>query len=439
MFDLLADAIQEHIPKSIASPLIVSVSGGVDSMVLLHVLHTMDYPLIVAHVNHQRRKASDEEYVRLQRYCKTLEIPFEGTRYEEAEPGNFQANARDFRLEFLKDTARKYGSRLIMTAHHQNDRIESFLMRLSEGRTLNALTSIRPVLIAEGFKIVKPFLSIPKSTLETYAKNHELPYFEDASNQDTIYTRNFIRHELIPRFKEMNASFEASLPNLLDELEEADDLIEKTVLRHPGFHEDTVSLSEFLSLSPLLKRRFLKRKIQTYLPDYHPSKKELNALIQTIDLPNNAVVPLKKGYALHKEYQVFFIRRQDDDMGFSIKITGPGLFAVPDGSTLEISNEKKVRNLTKVFELWYNDDVYPLYLRHRRDGDRIRFNYGHKKIKDLFIDLKIPPHKRNKILLLCDDKNNVLWIPSLDLKAVQDEGANPLYLHFHDAEDQEIS
>ncbi|MFP4078110.1 MAG: tRNA lysidine(34) synthetase TilS, partial [Candidatus Izemoplasmataceae bacterium] len=203
MSECLQDAIRETIPKSLNKPLVVSVSGGVDSMVLLHVLHSMGFPLVVAHVNHQKREASEKEYEAIMEYCATIGVPFEGTRYK-GEAGNFQAKARNFRLNFLKDTARKYGSRHILTAHHRDDRIETFLMRFSEGRSLNALTSIRTVFETEGMKFVKPFLSIPKSALMNYAEDHAIPYSEDSSNQDVIYTRNFIRHKLLPRFNELN-------------------------------------------------------------------------------------------------------------------------------------------------------------------------------------------------------------------------------------------
>ncbi|MFW5913603.1 MAG: tRNA lysidine(34) synthetase TilS [Bacillota bacterium] len=434
MSECLQDAIQQTIPRSLKRPMIVSVSGGVDSMVLLHVLHSMDFPLVVAHVNHQKRKASVKEYEAIMQYCDTIGVPFEGTRYKDGS-GNFQADARNFRLAFLKDKARQYNAKYILTAHHQDDRIETFMMRLSEGRSLNALTSIRTVSETEGLTFVKPFLSIRKDTLRKYAQEHEIPYFEDASNQELIYTRNVVRHKLLPRFNELNPSFDETVVQLIDELQEADEFIEKTVIARPAFKKDTVILSDFLSLSPLLQRRFLKRKIQTYIPSYHPSKKELSTIIQTINRPSNAEIPLKDGFSLHKEYQIFFIKKHDDAWVFSLKITGPGLYSLPGGSTLEITTEKKVRNVTKVYELWYNDFVYPLYLRHRKDGDRIRFSYGHKKIKDLFIDLKIPPHKRNKILLLTDDKNNVLWIPSLDIQSFQDKGRNRLLLYFHENQD----
>lgn len=435
MKDRLVQTVRAHMPDPLHGPIIVSVSGGVDSMVLLDVLLAMHTPLVVAHVNHQKRTASDAEYEAIEHHCKNLGIPFEGTHYND-QNGNFQANARAFRLSFLKDTARKHGTTHIMTAHHFDDRVETFLMRMIEGRSLNGLNPMEPRTHADGFTLIKPFLNTPKSTIEDYAHKHGVHYYEDTSNKDTAYTRNYIRHEIIPRFKRLNASFDDTVLDLMDEIAEADVFLEKAVTSHPSFQKDTVLVSEFTGFSSLFQRRFLKRKIQTCLPSYHPSRKELDEIIRELDRPANFKRPLKEGCALHKEYRVFFVKRHDGTPFEPIEITGPGLYSTPDGSTLEITDEKKSRNLTKVYELWYNDDVYPLYLRHREDGDKIRFSYGHKKIKDLFIDWKIPPHKRNEIVLLTDKNHNVLLIPGLDIKAKQDRGRHCLHLYFHENGDR---
>ncbi len=427
----LQELVRPFLIGSGRSPIVLSVSGGVDSMVLLHVLLDLDAPIVVAHVNHQLRDESEEEYQAIQTLCEQKTIPFEGTHFQK-QTGNFQAEARSFRLNFLKDVAHRYDASTIMTAHHRDDRIETFIMRLGEGRTLSGLNPMQKVTRSEGFKLVKPFLDVSKESLQTYAESHGIHHYEDASNRDIHYTRNHVRHEIIPRFRSINPSFNEGIIQLMDELSDADRFLEKAVVNHESFHKDTVLVNEFLGFSPLFQRRFLKRKIQMHVPTYFPSKKELDDLIRALDQSGNFTRSLQDGVTLHKEYQVFFIGKTNVEVSLFMKIIGPGTYYTPKGSSIEITHEKISRNLTKAHELWYNDEVYPLYLRYREDGDRIRFSYGHKKIKDLFIDLKIPPHKRNEIILLTDHENNVIWIPELDLKAKQEPAQKRLFLYYHD-------
>ena len=185
---------------TLASPgtYVLAVSGGVDSMVLLDVLRRraagQSWQLVVAHLDHGMRDDSPEDRQLVQRTAEELGLPF---IYKEARlgPGASEAAARKARYEFLRDVGREHGARAIVTAHHQDDVLETAIINLLRGSGRKGLTALRSRPGVE-----RPLLDVPKSTLVAYAKEHDLKWHEDSTNRDTTYLRNYVRHELLPRF-----------------------------------------------------------------------------------------------------------------------------------------------------------------------------------------------------------------------------------------------
>lgn len=425
-------AIEKELPKSNHDPFILALSGGIDSMTLFYMLKNLKRHFVVAHVNHKKRPESDHEYDALKNLCDDFAIPFEGAVFNDAEKGNFQKNARLFRQDFFKKTARKHGSKIILTAHHYDDLLETFLMRLLEGRTLSGLTSMKKTIKTDdGFTFVKPFLDFEKSQIVEYAKYWEIPYFRDESNDFDIYTRNRIRRTLIPMLEKENPNFKSTIRTTLEDIEDLNDFLELKVKSHPMFKENKLSMATFGTFQPAMKRRFLKRKFQTYIPSFHPSKKYLDELISQLQTSAHFSMPLNRDYTLHKAYDVFQIRQnaKNNNKKINTLITQQGTYPIDENHTLVVTDKKKADTLTKPYVLWYNDDVYPIIMRTRENGDTIEFPYGHKKISRLFIDRKIEPHKRDEMLLLTDTNKNVLWIPSLDIRKTGTTGKHCLYFY----------
>lgn len=174
---------------------VVAVSAGVDSMALLHALHKAKrWKLVVAHMDHGIRSDSAEDLRLVEAVAKDWGLPF---TYHEARLGEAagEAVARGARYDFLRDVQRQYGARAIVTAHHQDDVLETAIINLLRGSGRKGLTSL-----ASREDVERPLLNISKAEIVAYAKDQGLTWREDSTNQDTDYLRNYVRHELLPKF-----------------------------------------------------------------------------------------------------------------------------------------------------------------------------------------------------------------------------------------------
>lgn len=174
---------------------VVAVSGGVDSMTLLHALAANpDYSLVVAHLDHGTRPDSAEDRRLVQRTAAGLGLPF---IYEEARlgPGTSEAAAREVRYDFLRRVRSDHGARAIVTAHHRDDVLETAIINLLRGSGRKGLTALDTKEDVE-----RPLLEVSKSDIIAYAKDQGLEWHDDSTNLDTDYLRNYVRHQLLPRF-----------------------------------------------------------------------------------------------------------------------------------------------------------------------------------------------------------------------------------------------
>lgn len=175
---------------------VVAVSGGVDSVVLLDLLAHQDLSLVVAHFDHGIREDSGEDRQFVGELAKSYGLPFE---YAEGKlgTGTSEEVARAARYDFLRDVQRKHDAKAIVTAHHQDDVLETAILNLLRGTGRKGLTAL-----ASGEELVRPLLNYTKDDIRTYAEAHGLKWHEDSTNQSTAYLRNYIRLELLPRFGE---------------------------------------------------------------------------------------------------------------------------------------------------------------------------------------------------------------------------------------------
>ncbi len=173
---------------------IIAVSGGVDSVVLLHVLaHMPDLQLVAAHYDHGIRQDSAEDRKLVQRYAKAYGLPFE---YEEGKlgPQASEAVARNARYNFLRQVRKKHDAEAIITAHHQDDVLETIIINFMRGTKSKGLSSLR-----SSGEMLRPLLGIPKEDIRQYALQNMLEWREDSTNSDTKYLRNYVRLEIVPR------------------------------------------------------------------------------------------------------------------------------------------------------------------------------------------------------------------------------------------------
>ena len=425
---------------------IVAVSGGVDSMVLLDLMDKLPEnicpQLIAAHVNHQLRTASDKEEAMVRRFCEQRGVPlFVKTWHKKEHPGSgTEEAARRFRYHFFSELMGLKNAAAVLTAHHQGDQAETILMRLMRGSSLPSLTGIQEERHFNGGKLIRPLLPFSKERLYQYASAVSLPYMEDASNQDLRYTRNRVRHQLLPQMQEVNPQVEEHLSFFAEEMtdllsianEQIKPATEKLIRRKKESVE--WQTNEFFSLSPSLRRFVLEEILEqqmgkdeadfrrAHLPDVIRWMRESGPNTR-LELPN--------GWRLQKRYDICILTNQSShsasQLSSPIQLVPGEWVALPEGGRIGLFSKNDPSSFfegTSITRIGFSSDniELPLLIRHRLPGDRMLIEgTGTKKLKDLFIDLKIPVEERDRAIVIVDAKGAVLWVPGVRESALSNK------------------
>ena len=433
--------------------IIVAVSGGPDSVALLHILFLLsrewDWRLVVAHVNHGfRGSESDAEAKLVEQLANKLGLPFEGVTldlpaYIRQSGMNSQAAAREKRYEFLHHVAEKHACTRIATAHHADDQMETIIMRFLRGSGSSGLAGILARRPFKNVELIRPILRITKHDLLTFCLNNGLHYCVDSSNQKQEYTRNRVRLELIPMLKSYNPNLLETLSRLADTTREEDAFLhaEASALleRITAWDQGRCRFSAAVvgTLHVALQRRIVKL-ILSYLShdsdniDFVAIEMVRQACLQqrTPSLQLN----LSGGLRLVREYdQVSILSAEKlDRIEFQYEWSLDGrMLDIPEADVrmeaLYMYNLAEWNDFSDPNVVFFDVDrlLLPLLVRNRREGDRMQLPglNGRKKVKDIFIDLKIPPSRRERIPLLFDAEGRLLWIPGIrqSIHAVVDQ------------------
>ena len=214
--------------------ILLAVSGGMDSMVLLELMQIAakkdHLELIVAHVNHQLREESKSEADYLKKYCRKQKISYYSKVWAHSDKTkNTEARARKFRYDFFTEVMEQEEIPVLLTAHHSDDQAETVLMKLTRGSALPNLVGIRAKQSFANGLLIRPFLIFSKERLEAFAKESEIVYFEDSSNQSDLYMRNRIRHKVVPLLKKENSRFLQHMEDFSEQITLADEIIQLVI------------------------------------------------------------------------------------------------------------------------------------------------------------------------------------------------------------------
>lgn len=398
----------------------IGISTGVDSSVLLDLLlknrDKFNYNIILCHVNHKKRLQSEEEELYIKDFAKKNNLILEVLHLDlhEIEDENFQSAARMKRLSFFNDVMNKYNSEYLFLAHHLNDDIETSLMHIIRGSNLKGYSGIDEISFnKEGKYILRPLLKVLKDEIVEYAIKNGVKYFEDESNNSDDYTRNRVRHFIVPKFFEENNNFKDQFLQYKETLKQAyilicekrDQYINELIDRKDDVLEFDVT--KFKELDDFYQEQVLFE----VLKKHQLSKKNIQEIIKLIDSNKANLVIDYKNISFCKQYDRVSICDKFEKVGknTNILIDKLGVFDVNNDFELvveEFSLEDLKKNenmLTNLNVIWYNVSNLPLILRNRQNGDRIQIGEGTKKIKDLLIDEKVPQSKRDSLLLLEKD------------------------------------
>ncbi|BDB53113.1 tRNA lysidine(34) synthetase TilS [Flavobacterium ammonificans] len=404
--------ISNHFPFLQGKKLLLAVSGGLDSMVLVHLFQQLNYEIVVLHCNFQLRGLeSFEDQQFIQEYSNTNAIPFVFTQFDtEAFAADckvsIQVAARELRYSWFYEQLAIQKGDFILTAHHADDNLETFLINLSRGTGLEGLTGIP----AQNEKVIRPLLSFSRQQMEEYASVNKLKWREDSSNASDKYLRNKIRHHLVPLLKELNPNFISSFEKTQSFLSEAQELVDdaaimvyQQVAREEGedIYFDLVRLLQLPNYSSYLYQ-WLKEFGFTAWDDIYElvtsqSGKQVVApyfrLIKDRDCLILSPLPSQENQ------QEFEIESVESKVKFPLNLVFSTVskIGVASNSTIFVDQDKL---------------VFPLTLRHWNEGDVFQpfgMEGKSKKVSKLFKDEKLSLIAKEKVWLLCSN-NQVVWV-----------------------------
>ena len=364
--------------------ILVAVSGGADSMSLLHFLYNhqkdLDIQLGIAHVNHKQRQESEHEEAYLRHWAEEHKVPFHYSEFS----GKFSENAaRTFRYEFFKRVMKDYDYSALVTAHHADDQAETIFMRLLRGSRLRHLTGISAIRPFGTGQIIRPFLHLTKAQLPVTF------HFEDRSNTSLAYLRNRIRLSYLPTLSQENPKIKEHLCLLAEEIglmEQALGELTKDI--------SITDLSVFQQQSDAVQLFLLQNYLDSF-PDLQLSKGQFNQLISYLRKNVSGKIPLKNGYELVKTQTSFLVRKEEAISLSPSCLLEFGKSVEFEAYTLTFSEFNDVSN-TDAISIWSDA---PIVIRHRKEGDKIDLGSHHKKLRRLFIDNKILEKDRQKAIV----------------------------------------
>jgi len=424
--------------------IVVAVSGGIDSMVLLDALCSLkieyELELIVCHVNHKVRIESDEEYEFVSAKCRQYGIRFEGMVLSPQNDENFHQYARNQRYEFFYETAKKLGANKIALAHHADDQAETILMRLVRGSGFIGYAGISGDGYYKDVPLIRPLLETTRKEITAYQLRHQLEYRNDSSNFEDHYTRNRYRHHLMPIVEKEDPKYQEKFQQFSTYITEAYQLISRLSVSfmadHVKFTEKEASLpiADFLELDRAVARDVIKKTVDRLTKDgLELSFRHLNNILNLAANPKpNARITMNKSLIVRRRYRELCFSMPSPAIFYQeIVLDGFGSFTLQNGDTVNIQENPSDTGGISI-ELWYNnlDFVFPLCCRNRRIGDRIRLSAGTKKISDLLIDLKVPREEREKVLVVENRNHEIFWIPGYKIGSLAREGNQKIYVSY---------
>ena len=410
----------------------IALSGGVDSIVLFHLLVT-EYKdsykeLVVFHINHGLREESYEEAEFVEKFVKDFDVKFykEELNMSDLERDSHTSEemlARELRYQAFNKMAKLEGVTKLLTAHHKNDQVENILMRLLTGRSIDYSLAICEEIEMAGLTIYRPLLNSLKAELEEYAKEKNLHYYLDATNFDTDYTRNNIRHNIVPLLNDINSGSFDNLINFANYYQNINNNLKKAILSNKDNYifsrdEDKISLvkDKFLELNEEEMYFLLKDLITDELGVFDIKQKAIFDVVSSLKKNSgNKSYDLKNNLKIISQYETLYIHKIEKKCyNDKIEII---IDKICENSVYEFYQNKFIISTdAKDSEIGFNKSELPLLVTIKKEGDRVRRGEINKKLSRIFIDEKIPKELRDTLPVIRNNKGEVLGVLGIGTK-----------------------
>ena len=410
----------------------IALSGGVDSIVLFHLLVT-EYKdsykeLVVFHINHGLREESYEEAEFVEKFVKDFDVKFykEELNMSDLERDSHTSEemlARELRYQAFNKMAKLEGVTKLLTAHHKNDQVENILMRLLTGRSIDHSLAICEEIEMAGLTIYRPLLNSLKAELEEYAKEKNLHYYVDATNFDTDYTRNNIRHNIVPLLNDINSGSFDNLINFANYYQNINNNLKKAILSNKDNYifsrdEDKISLvkDKFLELNEEEMYFLLKDLITDELGVFDIKQKAIFDVVSSLKKNSgNKSYDLKNNLKIISQYETLYIHKIEKKCyNDKIEII---IDKICENSVYEFYQNKFIISTdAKDSEIGFNKSELPLLITTKKEGDRVRRGEINKKLSRIFIDEKVPKELRDTLPVIRNNKGEVLGVLGIGTK-----------------------
>lgn len=393
---------------------LLAVSGGVDSMVLLDLFRRSDQKIAVAHCNFQLRGYdSDLDQQLVEKYCQKNNIPFYCKKFDtltvaESTKESIQMLARRLRFDWFNELIRKYEFHYLATAHHAEDSLETALINLTRGTGINGLKGITP---KSGQKI-RPLLSFTKEDILIYAKQNSITWREDSSNASTKYHRNKIRHQVLPVLEELNPAVYQTFLESSEQIASSWGFIERQ-LSH--FLKNNVYQNGYFFNKIALSNPDIFFLFQTALAQFTFSKDQISKFSNG-NMPETGAKFMTNEWELSCSADGMYLLPIGEEKEFEMVINSSDqIIECPIGS-ISIVNQKVFpdkKDLIDSRNAYFDVSKlqFPLILRKWRKGDKFTpFGMkGQKLISDYLIDIKMPISLKSQQMVLCSNET-IIWL-----------------------------
>jgi tRNA(Ile)-lysidine synthase len=421
---------------------IIGISGGADSVCLLFVLlelqKELSFTLEAVHVNHLLREDAAEDALFVGELCREQGVKLRFFSAKVADLArvkglSVEEAGREYRYECFQEAASAHPKAKIAVAHHQNDCAETVLFNLFRGSGLKGLAGIRPV----RDNIIRPLLCCERQEIEDYLANRGISYRQDQSNDDDIYIRNRIRHQLLPLAKEINSATIKHITNSSDLIWEAESYLRKhstiayrkCVTSFPDKRE--ISIKKLNKQDLIIQKRLLLQAIEDLLPHRRDiSSRHIEDLLALTASGGSQELHLSGGLRAYKKYDLLTLKRGEDlprltrqpRLVYPLKIKPEAQeqgrkIVIPQLGRISYRTfpTRKTKNIPqKTYTKWLDYDKISTcaVFRHRQAGDYLIINRAkqHKSLKEYLIDEKVPKEKRDDLYVLADG-SHVIWVP----------------------------
>lgn len=423
---------------------VAGVSGGADSVCLLFVLKELqreiDFELLAVHVNHKIREEAGEDADFVEKLCRQLQVPFFLVEEQVEELARMwglstEEAGREVRYKAFEKILRAQapeaflsGRGKIAVAHNSDDRAETMLFNLFRGTGIAGLGGIRPV----RDNVIRPILCLTREEIEAFLKARDISYCIDRTNNEDTYTRNKIRHHILPYAKEqISSGVLQNMNRAADLMLETEDFVKQAT--ETAYKENVevkdglfrVKTASFLEYHSLIRKQLILRIIEALVS----TKKDIGAvhvkdILSLFEASGNRQISLPYGICVRREYEEVVFEKRTGELSregqvpesFDVPFDYNGIICIPGLGELELSTfsyEKNMEIPQNEYTKWFDCDKIdrPLKIRNRRTGDFLTINktLSKKSVQDYMVDEKIPKEQRDKLWIIAEE-NHVLWI-----------------------------